>query len=410
MALKKYTLLELNSYLKRVIALNIMHKVWVSGEITEISESRGHHYLDIVQKDEETGQILAKSSAIIWQSAYQNLYRKIGFQIHSLLKPGIKVLMEVKVDYHERFGLKLSIQDIDPIYTVGQLEADRLKTLNELKRLGLVNKNKQTDLSLVPQRIAVISSKTAAGLEDFLEQLKGNPYGFRFECTLLTAAMQGENTSKDVTKRLREITIKQEDFDAVVIIRGGGAKLDLLAFDDLEICKLAANCPLPLLTGIGHERDDTILDQVAYQAHKTPTAVADFLIERALRFSEHLGTLASRLNISIQQQLSFQQLTFQQLKQRLKFGTEQRLTNQGMLLNYLKDQIPKTVGNRLSSEQQQLRLVTKQLKLLSPEFALSRGFSITTKDGLPVKDIDALKPGDEITTQLPNGTIQSIVK
>lgn len=383
--------------------------MWVSGEITEISQSRGHHYLDIVQKDEETGQIMAKSAGVIWQSAYQKIYRKIGFQLHSLLRPGIKVLLEVRVEYHERFGLKLAIQDIDPVFTIGQLETERQQTIKELKRLKLFNKNKETDLPLVPQRIAVISSETAAGLQDFLQQLKDNPHGFRFDCTLLTAAMQGENTSADVTKRLREIKVKQEQFDAVVIIRGGGAKLDLLAFDDLEICKLAANCPLPVLTGIGHDTDDTILDQVAYMAHKTPTAVADFFIERAVQFTDELGILTNRLKRSLEQQLTVQQLQVQQFTQRLKFGSEQRLTNQQMMLAYLKEQIPKSVSNRLNTEQQQLKLINKQLKLLSPEFALRRGFSITIKNGKQITEIKDLKSGDKITTRLADGTIESIV-
>jgi len=386
-----------------------MHTVWVTGEIAEISESRGNHYLDIVQKDEETGQIVAKSTAVIWLSDYQKMYQKVGFQLENLLRSGIKVLVEVKVEYHERYGLKYVIRNIDPVFTIGQLETERQQTLLTLKRSGLLVKNKETHLPMVPQRIAVISSEYAAGLQDFLQQLKENPYGYQFICTLLNTRMQGENVRTEITKRFKEIVAKQEAFDVVVIIRGGGAKLDLIAFDDLETCQLAAQCPLPILTGIGHDTDDTILDQVAYHASKTPTAVADFLIERALQFAETLNRLTGRLQMSVQQQIALKQLTVQQLTQRLQYSTVQRLTNQQMMLDYMKEQIPKTVSTRLTTEQQGLQLITKQLKLLSPEFALRRGFTITTKNGQPIQ-AETLQSGDEITTQSLDGIIQSIVK
>lgn len=407
---KTYSLFQLNEYLQRVIALNMRESVWVSCEIAEVGVSRGHYYLDIIEKNEEEPGLKAKSQAVIWQSTYNKLLKKIGVQLQGLLQSGIKVRIEVKVDYHVRFGLKLTISDIDPSYTMGQLEMKRQETMAELNRLKLLHKNREQRLPVVLQRIAVISSERAAGLQDFLKHLEGNAFGFRFECELFAAAMQGERVEQEVLAQLDLIEFRRMEFDALVIIRGGGARLDLAAFDSLELSKRVALFPLPVMTGIGHETDDTILDHVVHTAHKTPTSVADFILESCIRYESHLYDYIHRIKNLANQQLHSNVNKLNRLEDQLAAKSSQKLQGAKMMLQFINSQLPKLVKQQISTSKSILESLDKNIKLLSPEFALDRGFSITLKDGHPVTSITELSTGDQITTKYKDGQTESTIE
>ena len=262
------SLFELNEYVRQVIALNFAEAIWVSAELAQVNVSKGHYWIDIIEKSELTGEIIAQSSAVLWQREYRRIKAKMPLQIEGILQQGRQVLLKVSVEFSERYGYKLIVQDIDPAFTLGKLELERQATINTLVKANLIQKNKQLPRPPVLQRIAVISSENAAGYHDFCAQIDNNPYGYAFDYQLFKAAMQGVQTEYEVLAQLARIQEKKDKFEAVIIIRGGGAKLDLAAFDSLEIAKAVANFPLPVFAGIGHEIDETVLDLVAHLSLK----------------------------------------------------------------------------------------------------------------------------------------------
>jgi exodeoxyribonuclease VII large subunit len=272
-----FSLFELNEHLRRVLTFNMREPVWIKAELTEGSRSKGTVYLSLVERADQSYK--AKAEAILWGKTYAKLEKKLGASVlELLLQPGRVLLLEVKVSFHSYYGLKLEIEDIDSDALVGQLELQRNKALETLRAGNFLDLNRQQKCPKVLQRIAVISSNGAAGLQDFYAQLEANPNGYKYDWTLFSAVVQGTYVKDEVCKRLEEITEKAASFDAVVIVRGGGARLDLMGFDDPDLCKAIAKMPLPVFTGIGHEIDETLADLVAYASFKTPTAVAEYLI------------------------------------------------------------------------------------------------------------------------------------
>ena len=276
--MQSYSLFELNEYVRRVFALNFQEAIWVRCEIAQINASRGHFYLNLIEKSSEKETVIAQSSAILWAGQYRQLRRKYKKLLDSLLQNGIAILIQVKVDFDERYGLKLLIEDIDPSYTVGQMELKRQAILETLLKKGLLEVNSRIRLPKAIQRIAIISSESAAGLQDYLNHLAINAYGYQFSNQLFSAAMQGANVEKEVLQQLKKIALLKENYDVVIIIRGGGSKLDLAAFDNLELGMAIAKFPLPVLVGIGHEIDETILDRVAHTSLKTQPPLQTFLL------------------------------------------------------------------------------------------------------------------------------------
>jgi exodeoxyribonuclease VII large subunit len=261
-----YTLLELNQYIRRVISLNFDQPVWIECEIGQASFSRGHWYFDLIQKENET--IAAQCQAALWASVYFFLKKKSPVAPEEILKQGMAVKIKVNVDYHERFGLKLIIEDIDSSFTIGMLEMQRQAILLEIKQRNLVRKNAEAYLPSVVQRVAVISSDKAAGWKDFIKHLTDNPYGYDIAADLYQAAMQGSQVETEILQCLDEIDSGRENYDAVAIIRGGGGRTDLAAFDNLAIALRIAEFQLPVFIGIGHEIDQCVLDIVAYKSDK----------------------------------------------------------------------------------------------------------------------------------------------
>ncbi|KGE86223.1 MAG: exodeoxyribonuclease VII large subunit [Phaeodactylibacter xiamenensis] len=408
--MEKHTLYELNEYIRRIIALNLPAPVWVSCEIYQLNVSRGHRYLSLVQKAEGKDQIIAQSDAVLWQRQYRKLERKLGASLIQILRSGTAVLLRVSIDFSERYGLKLVVEDIDLAYTMGQLEQQRRATFERLKAEQLLSKNSNQKLPLVPQRLAVISSPTAAGLEDLMRQLEQNEYGYKFQVRVFPAAMQGQNAPLEVAAQIRSIQSLTRPYDVIIIARGGGARLDLAAFDDYELCVAVAECPIPVLTGIGHEIDEVLLDLVAHTALKTPTAVAEWLIDRAARFESQLVEAGYAISKLVQQQFSQQKLQLERWAQQLKYLSVQKLQREHQHIDRLRQLIPPTVRQHLKLEQQQLQQFEQLLQLLSPEATLRRGYTLTTLEGQPVTDARNVKKGDILTTRFKDGTVKSKVQ
>ena len=421
----RYTLFELNEYIRRIMALNFPEALWISCELAQVNESRGHIYLSLVQKEDSSqseleeneesfeipeGKIIAQAEAVIWSMQHRRLKRKLGASFDQILKPGLEVLISVKIEFHERYGMKLVIQDVDPAFTVGKLALRRQHTLEHLKKKRLLEKNKQKKLPLVLQRIAVISSERAAGFQDFKKQLSNNPYGYLIDMVMLNAAMQGDLVKDEVIQRMKEVNQNETYFDCIVIIRGGGAKLDLVAFDDVEVCTAIANCKIPVITGIGHDIDETLADLVAHYALKTPTAVAEWIIQKNLFFEMELIDKGRSVEALSQHILNERYLDLEKYSQAIHLNTKSYLQNQNRLLNYIEEELPRNLSLRLKNENKQLDHLTAVLDLLNPENILNRGFSMTLKEGKPVKKVNDLKQNDLIETVFADGRITSKVE
>lgn len=291
---QRLTLSELNERIKNALLDAFPATVWVIGEISELKENRsGHCYLELIEKEKDN--IVARNRATIWSYTYRMLKPYFETTTGQPFIQGIKILVQASVEYHPAYGLSLNIRDIDPVYTLGDLALQRKEIIARLQQEGVFDMNRELELPLVPQRIAVISSKTAAGFQDFIHQLKNNEYGFVFYTRLFEAYMQGSEAAPSIIDALDRIFLMTDLFDVVVIIRGGGATADLSCFDNYELALHITQFPLPVITGIGHEKDDTIADMVAHTRMKTPTAVAEFIVSGAARFYERLLELEHEL-------------------------------------------------------------------------------------------------------------------
>lgn len=307
---KKITLSQLNDLIKNALSDAFPASIWVIAEISELKENRsGHCYLELMEKSGE--EIIARSRATIWSYTYRMLKPYFETTTGQLFTQGIKILVQVSVEFHSAFGLSLNIKDIDPVYTVGDLALQRKQIVDRLQAEGVFGMNRELELPLVPQKIAVISSATAAGYQDFINQLESNEPGFKFYTKLFQATMQGVETVPTIINALERIFQYDEVFDAVVIIRGGGATADLSSFDNYELAYNITQFPLPVITGIGHEKDDTIIDLVAHTRLKTPTAVAEFLVNGMERFNDHLLELENEI-------VQFAQITIEENRKKLE--------------------------------------------------------------------------------------------
>ena len=429
------SLYQLNQLIKESLRQVIPTTIWLRAEIHNITTNySGHCYLDLIEKGENSDQIIAKQRATIWASTYRLLAHKFYSATGGTLQAGMNILVEVSVEFHELYGMSLNVRDIDPTYTLGELQRRRLEVIQRLKNRGLIDKNKQLSMPRLVQRIAVISSPTAAGYADFVHQLQNNPHGFAYSITLFPAIMQGPQTEESILSALDKIInfqLSTFNFQLVVIIRGGGATSDLQAFDSEALAERCANFPLPIITGIGHLRDETILDLVAHKNLKTPTAVAEYIISHTLELDMDLIALGDRIQKSVILRLeqeknlltslsayipqyalrllasSDNKLT--SLQHRVELKTVDLIAKNRLLLDRKSDQLSALVNQQLQQQQNNLKLIETKLQLLDPQQLLKKGYSFTTHNGKLVTSITQLTPGDTITTTLADGTIDSIV-
>ncbi len=403
-----HSLFELNEHIRRIMALNFQQPVWIVAEISQLGESRGHRYLDLVQKG-ELGEVVAQAQAALWASEFRQINAKFPFGPLPLLREGLELRMQVRPEFHERYGLKLHITDIDPAHTFGQLDMLRRQTIQSLRDQGLFDLNRDQSLPMVLQRIAVISSETAAGLQDFLEHLNGNSFGYAFDCQVFNAAVQGKNAETEIMAALEQISRQSQKYDCAVIVRGGGARLDLIAFDQLALCQMAARTPLPLLIGIGHDIDQSVLDLIAHTSLKTPTAVADFLVNHNLLFEGNVLEAAEEATALAQNLLNIHHLELDRALTTAHFAAREQIQEATRFLGFMEEKIPASAYQILRDQHRTLDTLEAIYQNLHPENVLSRGYSITLKNGKAIRSTAVLKQGDELETRLQEGSVKSRV-
>ena len=451
---ERLTLYELNNLVREVIESEMPNEYWVEAELSECRENRGHCFMELVQYDESpSGKSgisgisgmsglsgisgtsaravpIARASAKCWASKWMMIRSYFERTTDQQLHAGMKLLLKVYPQFHEAYGFSWIVTDIDPTYTLGDMARKRQEIIRQLKAEGVFDLQKELQLPLFCQHIAVISSQTAAGYGDFCNQLADNPYGFQFQTQLFPAIMQGEGVEQSIIAALERIY--SLEFDCVVIIRGGGATSDMSGFDTLALAENVANFPLPIITGIGHDRDESILDMVSHTRVKTPTAAAAFLIDHLKQVLEAINDAQERIARHTSQKLSMlnaqlstiaetlpriftnvrtrHEARLDTLNNSIAHHAQQRILNSQFSILNLEKRLPILLDRRLMTEKHRLQLLEEKAKSLDPILLLKRGYSITLHNGKAVRSPQQLQSGDEIETRLEKGTIKSIIK
>lgn len=429
---KALTLYELNGLVRMTIEQVLTKEYWVTAELSEVRESAGHCYMELVQKEEGGNTPVAKASAKCWRNTWMLLRPHFERTTGQQLRAGMKVMLRVYPQFHENFGFSWIITDIDPTYTIGNMARKRQEIIDRLKEEGVFTLNKELTLPMFAQRIAVISSATAAGYGDFCNQLTDNEYGFTFNTCLFTAVMQGEQVEQTVISALNRINAKADDFDCVVIIRGGGATSDLSGFDTLALAENVANFPLPIITGIGHERDESVIDMVSHLRVKTPTAAAAFLISHLLDIKNRIDDCKERIVTRMNGRMQAERMRMEHISGRLPSLFALASVRQNAYIDSLMQKIAISVNNRVTSakhhldllnqnilpimdrmmmrEKHRMEMICQRVEAVDPVRMLHRGYSITLHHGKAVRDPSLLNKGDEVITRTEKGLFISIVK
>lgn len=425
------SLFELNALVRKSVKLCLPDEYWVQAELSDVRTNySGHCYLEFVQKDPHGNALVAKARGMIWSNIYVMLKPYFERETGQTFTSGIKVLVKVTVDFHELYGYSLTVVDIDPAYTLGDMARRRKEIIRRLEEEGVLTLNKELEMPLLPQRVAVISSATAAGYGDFCNQLLNNSDGLVFYPHLFAAVMQGDKVEASVIAALNAIYKEVDRWDVVVIIRGGGATSDLSGFDTYDLAANCAQFPLPIITGIGHERDDTVIDMVSHTRVKTPTAAAEFLInrmretasdleryisyfhqtipERIAHSKERLEQWVARIPSRVQMRLQHERFRQERMAVRMNTAWQTRFLREEYRLR-LEQRLATAIEARLQRERHRLQLAQSQVEAASPELLLKRGYSLTLKDGKAVTDASALHPGDVLTTRVAKGEFKSKV-
>ncbi len=383
------SLLELLERIKGTIEKQINTQLWIKAEISDIkNHSAGHCYLELVDTGENNGEVEGRAQGIIWSSVYKILRPYFETTTGYQLARGMHILVKAQVQFSTLYGLSLIISDINPSFTIGEIEIERQKNILRLKQEGMFEMNKELELPKLPRRFAVISSESAAGYLDFIKHLHENEYGFKFYTKLFEAPMQGENAPSGIISAMDEVANTGNYFDALIILRGGGSQQDLRCFDDYELATNIAQFPLPVITGIGHEQDFHIADMVANTSLKTPTAIANFIIDIFSSEETYIASVAARLSLSL----------------RTRIASEE---NQ---LSRASDSIFNLCKGRLNLETYKINLLEQNIKLNNPLSLLEKGYSLVLKNGVKIKNASELREGDDIELIMQKGTIECLVK
>ena len=381
------TLLELQEKIKETIEDSFLEMMWISASIAQVSIApAGHCYITLTENDDEG--MTARANAIIWASSYRVIKPYFESMAGEPLSEGMKILFRARVQYSELYGLSLIITDIDPAFTVGEAFLEKQKTIERLQKEGMMDLNSALELPLLPRRIAVVSAEGAAGYGDFMNHLHKNDFGFSFVTTLFTAPLQGKEAPAGIIAALEQIAARESEFDAVVIMRGGGSATDLACFDDYDLAINIAQFPLPVITAIGHERDYHIADMVAYRNVNTPTAGADFFLDILAGHLANINSLATRILMAIKGKKSEALGRIEMLRMRLS----------------------KAISDRVSEHERRLDLLQARIEALDPAAVLERGYSVVYKNGRKVLSATDLKPQDELTVLMKDGSVEVQVK
>lgn len=406
-----FTLYSLNNMVRQAVSEGLPSRYWVTGELSEVREaSNGHCYIELVQRDEVTQELVAKARGTIWSRIYSLLRPYFLEQTGEPFAAGLKVLLQVSVGFHELYGYTLDVCDIEPAYTVGDMARQRMLVIKRLTDEGVIDLNKELPFPLLPQRVAVISSATAAGYGDFCDQLASNRYGFVFYPHLFQSPMQGSGVEQGVISALDRIAADIDMWDVVVIIRGGGATSELSCFDTYDLANNCAQFPLPIITGIGHQRDESVLDMVAHTRAKTPTAAAELLIHAMLEQETYMTNMMQGVVQGVQQRMDAEQQRLQGLIGRMPMATALYLQGEKMRLQTSLQTVFSSAQMLIKEQQHRLDVCNAALEAASPERILSLGYSITRVNGRVVRSIDDVVPGDEVTTEVAGGEFTSTVK
>jgi exodeoxyribonuclease VII large subunit len=405
------SLYELNRLIRLTLHRGLSNAYWVQAELSEVREAyNGHCYIELVQKSEQGNTFVAKARGSIWANVYRMLKPYFENTTGQRFVAGIKVLLQVSVDFHEQYGLSLTVHDIDPTYTLGDMARRRREILMQLESEGVLTLNKELSMPMLPQRVAVVSAAGAAGYGDFCDQLMHNPYGFVFYPRLFPAVMQGDRVEESVIAALDSIISDDTQWDVVVIIRGGGATSDLSGFDTYLLATNCAQFPLPIITGIGHERDDTVLDVVAHTRVKTPTAAAEFLIARLVDAADALNAQVEALAHVVNMRMRSEEQRLTQIAAQLPYLFSLAHTRQMHRIEQLESHLRTSLKQLMVKETHRLQLIEQVTESASPQLMLQRGYSITRCNGKVVRDASILSPGVLLTTEFADGMVQSEVR
>lgn len=410
MAEASQSLSRLLQQVREVLEHDFPSPVWVVAEILEIHENRsGHCYLELIEKSEQNDAILARTRGTIWASRYRMLRPYFETSTNTQLRSGIKLLIKASVEFHPQYGFSLNITDLDPAYTLGDLARKKQEVIRRLREAGIMDMNRELPFPLVPQAIAVISSDTAAGFGDFMDSLHGNKYGFHFQTVHFQAVMQGEEAPASIIGALEQIFESEQSFDVVALIRGGGSKADLECFNDYELAYTLTQFPLPVLTGIGHERDESVADMVASQGLKTPTAVAEYLVDQLLAFEFRLAALEEKLSGQVKKSVQLHTSRLERYHSDLRHFTRRYLQDQAEWQRQQRHNLDKERKAYLEKKRDQLLLLETRTRGVDPVRILQRGYSMTLAEGKAVTDIRGINPGTLLETKLFRGKVLSTV-
>jgi exodeoxyribonuclease VII large subunit len=405
-----YSLSQLTRFINQIVKVNFESPVWIKAEISELREaSNGHCYLEFIEKDPDTDTLIAKIKANIWANTYRMLKPYFESSTGQQLHAGIKVLVSVTVDFHDVFGLSLNIRDIDPTYTLGELAKRRQEIIRQLEKDGVMEMNKSLEMATLPNRIAVISSPTAAGYDDFCNQLDNNPDGFVFYKKLFPAIMQGDQAADSIIEALDNIYGHVDLFDVVVIIRGGGASTDLACFDSYELALNCAQFPLPIIAGIGHQRDLSIVDMVAHTSVKTPTAAAALLIKMMEEAKDRMTDAYTAIYQLLHQRVQSQQQKLADISWKIRHALINKTSDKKLTLERQKSRLIQAVRLAINTQKNKLVILENSIERHSPAFLLKYGYTITTLNGKRLTSVKKIKPGDKIQTYLSDGDFGSTV-
>ena len=404
------SLFELNAMVRSFVEGSAEEAYWVHGELLEGRAGYGgHFYGELVEKNELTGAIVAKARITIWVRVYNMLALRFQAETGQSLRAGIKVLLKVKLSFSELYGYALNVVDIDGSYTLGDQARRRQEILHRLEEDGIINDNKTLPLPTLLKRIAVVSSASAAGYGDFCRQLLENEWGLAFRVQLFPAVMQGQHVPESISAALMQIADEADLWDAVVVIRGGGATSDLSDYDSYPLAACVAQHLLPIIIGVGHDRDETVLDHVAHTSVKTPTAAAAFILEHQLEQLSMLRELQQRIPLAASTRMQGEDRRLALLRQRLPSVVALRLQREHQRLERSSLLLPISASRVLTQEKHRLELLSQRLESLNPELLLKRGYTITLHDGKIVTHASQLVPGQSIVTRLQDGDVTSII-
>ncbi len=403
-----YSLAQVLETVGAAVQKSMPDRFWVVAEIASVSH-RNHVYIELIEKDRSTGKVVAKVSSAVWAGSVASVIRPFTAATGKTLEAGMSLLLCVSVRFTSVYGLNLNIHAIDGDFTLGEMARQKRETIDRLNKEGLLDCNKALDFPLVPQRIAIVSSASAAGYGDFVHQLENNRQGYYFTHTLFEAAMQGDGAEQSIIKALRSAAMRSHEFDLLLLIRGGGSKVDLHYFDGYALARELAIFPLPVITGIGHERDESVADMVASVCCKTPTAVAEFCIRCVSEFDNALQELQNRIMRGATTRLETCRNLVETAMHKMRFGTVSLVAGHRQELNMLQEGVRTGSLHRLERETGFIDRTAEKIRLLDPVNVLKRGYSLVYKEGTLVKTIGAVAIGDKLDIRVSDGSLTAVV-